>query len=281
MNPQIKDLENQGFIVIPNFLSDSELTQAKEDIALANQSDNKNYTLFQASDNFKSVLFKKIKTLLDKVNQQTNLTVDFIIPSAAYTDTTYINFEWHQDHESFYVHQQSYNYLNFYIPIIKPDPKKTGLSIVPMDQLSVRASDHIGKIINGGASRFTPQNNQTLVTNDDNGDSYIISINIDTIACSPILNPGDLLLMRGDVIHKTQDNDTRRVAISVRATDSTKVISRNKLLSGCKVKQQIIKNAQRHYDQHMEIFKVSDSENITAGDFYALKNELFFKSAEQ
>lgn len=268
----LKDLENAGFTIIPNFLTTTELDGFLQDFPLARQSDNQNYQISFVSESLKLKLMEKIKPWLDAVCDQTNLVVDTVIPCANYMDSAHVNFCWHQDHESYYVCQQHYNYLNFYIPIIKPDPTRTGMSIIPADAI-LNYSDAFE---NSGATKFFPVGGKTEVLNDDTGDNYFLPVNIDELSVSPVLRPGDLLLMRGDVIHKTQDQDTHRVAISIRCTSGGSIIDLTRLLSGPPRKQEMLGKNPTAYNRILEIFKTHGSDQITTTEFYRLKGLLFF-----
>jgi hypothetical protein len=72
--------------------------------------------------------------------------------------------------------------------------------------------------------------------------------------------------MRGDVIHKTQDNKKQRVALSIRCTHGSAEISKNRLLSGCEVKHNMIKNNQTTYNDILQKFDRQDI--VRASDLY-------------
>lgn len=260
------DLGISGYTVVKNFLTPLEIKSLSEDYSHHNTIDNTNYTASVASRNVEEILFPKIRTMLSLIKKESGITADFLIPIACYLNNKDSDFKWHQDHESFYVHQQHKNYLNFYIPFVKPDSKKSGLGVIPFDVLGMYCPDHTDKIINSGATRFFPQENLTEVYNDDNGEHYILPVNLNNLAEYPELFAGDLLLMRGDIIHKTQDTLTARTAVTVRCTDGNIMVNKNKLLSGCEKKLKMIKNNQRMYDNI--ISKFGDNDEISAKEFY-------------
>jgi hypothetical protein len=105
-----------------------------------------------------------------------------------------------------------------------------------------------------------------VVYNDTTGDTFKVSVNIENIKETPQLHAGDLLLIRGGVIHRTQDNLTNRIAVSIRCTDSSKPISKHAMLSGCEYKQNIIKSNQYTYDTMISRF--GDKDIISAGDLF-------------
>ncbi|OEH48583.1 hypothetical protein lpari_00418 [Legionella parisiensis] len=54
--------------------------------------------------------------------------------------------------------------------------------------------------------------------------------NINHFSFTPHLEAGDLLMMRGDMLHCTQDTETDRVAISIRLIHSKSIIIKQKLI---------------------------------------------------
>src|SRR6185295_1132801 len=80
-----------------------------------------------------------------------------------------ISFSWHQDHESFFTIQNHYDYLNFYIPIVKPRKDKSNLSIVPFDVLERASARSFRKLVRGGATRFPRIRDKRMAFFDDSG----------------------------------------------------------------------------------------------------------------
>lgn len=234
------DLKTKGYTVIPNFL-----TQEEIDIFLAdynkvrtNSLTNHPQYVSQASLDLPRKIFSK----LTQVSKSSGLKIDMLTPGAIYTSTESMDMEWHQDHQSYYFEQQLYHYLNFYIILEKDDPMLSGLSVIPFDTLAELAPDHVDKFINSGAKRLQPEDKTTRIYDDDIGKEWILPINIEDIKESPKLSPGDLLLIRGDTIHKTQDVLTKRVAISIRCSDSSAPISLKKIRQGGQYKKDWLTN---------------------------------------
>lgn len=234
------DLQTKGYVVIPGFLDATELARLQDDYtnikATTTNFANKNYQVLLTRDHKLNDL---INATLDKVREFTDLTVDTITPGATYFDNSLIDFTWHQDHEPYYIQQESYHGLNFWIPLIKPNSNTSGLSVVPYDRLpeSTRAL-----LVGRGAKQFTCHNNTTLVADDESGKQWTIDLDLNSIAESPSMLPGDLLLMRHDVIHCTQLGEDLRVAMSVRCYNGESMLTRTQYFGGCFKKQAMIKN---------------------------------------
>jgi hypothetical protein len=113
---------------------------------------------------------------------------------------------------------------------------KSNVTLVPFDALRSRASEEWSKLVGNGGHRFVVENGRTalfsnygnvLSEKNPHPDRYL-DVDLEELAVTPHLAAGDLLLMRGDVIHRTQDVDSERVAASLRATYSGKVITRER-----------------------------------------------------
>jgi hypothetical protein len=260
------DFDTKGFAVIPNWISDADASFIASDYHNSEESDNKNQKTHLASPGVMISLQEKINEVLDAINEQTSLHVDLITPEAVYFSNQYMRPGWHQDHESFYILQQHINYLNFYIIVEKDDPLTSGISLISLDTVRDKLKIYANAIIGGGASTYHKLGSDTRVTNDDKGITYVIRGDLDDIATSPELRAGDLLLMRGDIIHKTQDGDANRLALSVRCTDGSAPIFKSKILSGCKAKKDIIAKHPQGFNYVLE--KIGDKESITAFELY-------------
>ena len=224
------------YAVIKNWLTEDETSEFLNDYKNTKKSENDQYQLIGAS---KNLLLKQKSKILEICNS-TGLNVDLISSFAIYTDTSWTDWSWHQDHESFYFNQQHENYLNFYVILEKENPQLSGLSIIPMNALENLIPEHMNKIINSGAKRFFPEGCITKVLCDETDTEYTLPVNLDSIAIHPELVAGDLLLIRGDVIHRTQDTLTKRTAISIRCTQGSSIISKEKLMSGGNLKRKLL-----------------------------------------
>ncbi|PZU94476.1 MAG: hypothetical protein DCE90_14625 [Pseudanabaena sp.] len=231
-----KDLESKGYVIIPSFLSSEELEIFRKDIsaqACQGATQNQNYRLGAISQETLDKFTSKFNEVSNGVRSQTNIQADLLIGGAYFSTEGNQSFRWHQDHESYYLTQNHYHYLNLYMPIIKPDVDKSNLCIVPFDRLLARSPKIYKQILNRGATRYRVEKHKTIIYNDNDGGKLgTLDYSIEDIAKTPYLNAGDLLLIRGDVIHRTQDADTLRTALSIRITSSEDKIVKAKLVQG-------------------------------------------------
>jgi ectoine hydroxylase-related dioxygenase (phytanoyl-CoA dioxygenase family) len=265
----ITDLKTKGFAVVNNFLSSDEI-----EFLINNYygciDNNKNYNAPLSAPSVGEHLGPKINNFLKLINQQTDLQPNFLVPMGMFVNTQFIDFAWHQDHESYYLWQHHYDAINFYIPLIKPEKNQTGLSIVPMDALSTMIPAHIDNIVGKGAKTFKILNGNTRVIDDIYGTETVWNFDINDLSVSPELSAGDLLLLRGDIIHKTQDLNTNRLAISLRCFNRNAIISKKELAEGSRVKQRFIENNPGPYKLLRSMFDELNTDTVTA-------EQLFFK----
>lgn len=231
-----KDLESKGYVVIPSFLSSEELEVLRNDISAQDDQgtpQNQNYRLGAISQSTLDKFAQKFNELSNSVRAQTNIQADLLVGGAYFSTEGNQSFGWHQDHESYYLTENHYHYLNLYMPIIKPDVRKSNLCIVPFDRLKVKSPEIYKRILNKGATRYQVEKHKTTIYNDNQGGKLgTLDYSIEDIAETPYLNAGDLLLIRGDVIHRTQDAETLRTALSIRITSSEDKIVKAKLVRG-------------------------------------------------
>ena len=139
---------------------------------------------------------------------------------------------WHIDHFTYYFHGDHKNYLICYMPILKSDQNKSNVAIIPYDILKKEDINTFNKIKDRGAVRFRKVekdtkswfdkrfNRQTKVNDwyalddfNDHTQGWKINSDLEKIKIVPKLKLYDLLIMKADVIHKTNDAKIDRIAI--------------------------------------------------------------------
>lgn len=140
---------------------------------------------------------------------------------------------WHLDHFSYYLHGDHKNWLICYMPVVKPSVQLTNLAIIPSDVLEAGDPDLAEQIRGRGAMRFRRVDPDTLewfamrfsgapiavgdwFAIDDFDDATMgwkIKIDLEQRKVVPMLAEDDLLIMRADVIHRTNDAGCNRISI--------------------------------------------------------------------
>jgi ectoine hydroxylase-related dioxygenase (phytanoyl-CoA dioxygenase family) len=235
-----KDLEDSGFVVVPGFLPPQQIELLLEGFETGPSPESYPFGFKLIGRDPLKAVWPTIEPALAEIRACTSIktdTVNFLTVSHYITTR-------HADRSS-YLHQDfdvdyrltgdHFNYLNFWVPLRKPERSRSNVTLVPFDKLRSKAPDEHARLFGGGGYRFIPQDGRTAVfgsaygkilsDGDDKTPERFLSFDLEDIAVTPPLDAGDLLLMRGDVIHRTQDTQTDRVAASVRATYSGKVVT--------------------------------------------------------
>jgi phytanoyl-CoA dioxygenase PhyH len=238
------DLLEQGYLHSKSFLSEDEIDLLRKDYELVFERKTSpyagRYDTRNVSRTLLAALGDKMRNVATALAAAVGIEADVVV-AGYYFATKRANLDhWHQDHDSFYIYQQHRHFLNFWIPIIKPDPKRSNLCVIPFGDLKKRFPDHCGRFEGSGAKTLERRGAETIVHDQENGGGFLLPGDIEEIGVAPELEAGDLLLCRGDIIHRTQDAATNRVAVSVRMTRSKGTINKTKLLSGCAEKKRMI-----------------------------------------
>ena len=231
----LTDLETKGFVVIKGFFStpEIELLKALHAIQKTKVSEkgfsSKRYNiLFSVIPLF---LKFKISELLKDISAKTNITVTTTQHHITMYDTDFGAWGWHQDLEPFLLFQDAYNSLNCWFPIIKDSSDTSGLSVVSAHKLSEMFPDLFNsKFYGKGGKSFKLHDTHTEITDGVYGDKFSLPVNLDDIGESPIIEVGDILILRHDTIHRTQPNSNDRVAVSIRCYNENGIFSLEKML---------------------------------------------------
>lgn len=269
-NRDLSDLVDKGYVVIRSFLDRHEITLFEADIP---QNEGVWYEAYRVKIPPRNLLLQlsdKLDALTAAVSMQTDIEATFMIGGVYFFTDGGQRFSWHQDRESYYFTQTHYHYLNFYIPIIKPDAGKSNLSLIPMNRLHERSPDLYEQLRGRGACLVEETQHNSIFCNENEGGKYgSVTYDLSEIAETPELKCGDLLLLRGDVIHKTQDADTSRVALSIRFTQGSHAVSKAQLVDGGYKKFTKMLEMPAFYQSLLAYFDARGTEDIPFQDFYS------------
>lgn len=264
-NINFKDLEDKGYIVISNFLNVSEIDelvqkfvkQVKQDTSLTNPAKQVVY-----SNPTPEFLKDKCLFWCDLISKKSNINVSSASGNIMFFANNRVITEWHQDHDSYFYLQNSF-YLNFWIPLIKTYPDKSGLKLIPHDRLVERDPEFFKKYVlgKGAVDYFEKDDDTTEVSCVDTGKKFSINFKINELEEIPSVMPGDAIIMRGDVIHKTQNRTDRtdfRVALSHIVYNEDLILSKEKFYTGSPKKQEYIEHNRKLYEKIIELFEKED-----------------------
>jgi hypothetical protein len=261
----VNNIQSQGFIVLKNCLSASDVSQEFIDyLKAADKFVDGVITDIPAQ--YMAAIRKKIAEIIPSIANDLNI---FISPDKFSYCAIRVNkstsapilrkpfnlhqdpkiapggvLNWHLDHFSYYLLSDHTNWLICYIPILKTHKEFTNLAIVPSNAVELHDPNLHQKIVGRGAMRFRCAEADTLEwfiarfpdqqiqigdwfaidDYDDSSPGFKLQMDLEAHKLVPELEPFDLLIMRADVIHRT--NDAKNDRISVRC-DSTPLNSAN------------------------------------------------------
>ena len=273
---RFKDLETRGFVHIPGYLAGSELQDYVEDFRAQTPDRTKMYAYVPGSAGASARAAERAHEVLDLVRQQTDLQVD--LPQQVWYfktgKTGGIKYGWHQDNESLWQTQNHYDYLNFYIPVKKERLEKSNLTVIPFDVLKREMPVMHRRLYRNGASHFVHIWGQLVHYQFDTGSMHVVRKDLERISETPFLAPGDLLLVRGDTLHKTQDADTERIAMSFRVSSSRTMVTRKELAVGGLNKVRAMAKNPGPYHKMLLAFESAGRDQLPYGELTRLVEQI-------
>ena len=248
-----KNINTKGFFIIKNFINSSDIdskflnhVKNKEKFVdgvihglddkyytnintkikkIAKNLNNKNLNISEQKFFYASIRIKKNIKPKAKLIKPFNIFKDpKVLPGGG--------LNWHIDHYTYFFHNDHKNYLICYMPILKSSPLSSNVAIVPYDILKKKDINTYKKIKDRGAVRFRKVEKDTkpwfdlrfgkktkigswyaLDDYSDDTHGWKMKIDLDKMKVVPKLRLNDLLIMKADVIHKTNDTKIDRIAI--------------------------------------------------------------------
>ena len=260
------DLETRGFVHIRGFLAPQDLDSCRADYVNQPVDDsNRNNAISEASDRATARLERPVNELMALVNANTDIRVDCNL-GAYYFATTRGVFPWHQDYESYFISQNHYDYLNLFIPVMKPRADKSNLCLVPFDALKRESPKTFERVLGKGATMAYDLPDRQILFQADSGVAHVTLVPLDRLAFTPQLEAGDLLILRGDIFHRTEDGDTDRVALSMRLGYSKTVVRRAKLADGGFAKMKTMSGNFKLYEPLFRAFDRAGRDELPWGE---------------
>jgi hypothetical protein len=262
----LSDLTTKGFCVIKNLFNADQINTIRQDFELIKNFEvNKHYPVLPVGKMvpLENIINSVVVPISKTISEETGLITDFN-PTPVYFSISHgVDFDWHQDHESYFQSEDHFNYLNIYVPIYKPNTELSNVCVIDFEKL-IKLDLQTEFLRNYGATRFVCKNGKTII-HDDNTDSvHELSFDINDIADCPQLEIGDALIMKGDCIHRTQDVLTNRVAMSIRRMYSKTKVKRSNFDPTSKAKEFVLSSNKEVYNKMIDKFK--DRHEIELGE---------------
>ena len=261
----IADLASKGFCVVKNLFEATQIDLIRQDFELIkNFKVNKDYPVLPVGKRIPltELINSVVNPISVTITEAANVVTDFS-PTPVYFSISHgVDFDWHQDHESYFFFNDHLNYLNIYVPIYKDNVALSNVRVIDFEKLI--SKDPSAAFLKGyGATRFTVKDGKTIINDDNNDTVHQLDFDINDISDCPELDVGDALIMRGDCIHSTQDTLTPRVAMSIRCMNSKSIINRSNFDITSQAKNFIYTGNNEHYQKLLN--KFGDLKTIPLG----------------
>ena len=222
-----EQLQLDGFTVIRGFCSAEEVKEMKGLYEAMPSNENKNYAAKNAE--FPPVVMQRFRELLPYIRSHADIPVDQVWEAQVYATKQSAQdnkFDWHVDQGTYSICGTHFAMLNLYLAVHKTVPDKSNLSVLPWRAFE-KANPAFAKRMKdkgsfcwlagemGNPERPDPS---VLYMHDQRSMSHAeLGPDPNSIAHTPHLNAGDLLILKQDLPHKTQDNETARIAFTAKA----------------------------------------------------------------
>jgi len=268
-----KIIDQNGFYVYRNFVADSDLKSIHESYQKLEVSDNKNYPVRTIGlEQLPSQLIENLNAIraLCSPEVETELTNAVFFSVNTSDLNASINSGLHQDHESYYLSGDHFNHLNFFMIIEKDNEFHSNLNLIPKQSL-VRQDKKFFQLANGAGASMIDGHNYYL---QEKNLTYNFDFDVNSIVETPHLSVGDMLIIRGDVIHGTQDQLANRVALSVRSGRQDFIVDKNRYYPLSLNHLHFIKNNIKPYSKRAFLFAHSGLDFMTISELNTLYKQV-------
>lgn len=176
-----------------------------------------------------------------------------------------VNYPFHQDHESYFVYQDHRRYFNCFLVLDKELPQHANITVVPLHALRNADPKLYEIVVGSGATTF----GRGELLNGDVGSRHNYALDLDSIAVTPSLRAGDLLLLRGDTIHRTQNQRGYRLALSLRWIYKGAVANRRNWTKLSMYKAEVLRDNVAYYARYDYLFAKRGTDYLTAEEIVA------------
>ncbi len=274
-----QDVQIKGYAVVPSFLDAPEISGLIAQFEKAQQRPHQNLnfeTPFLPHGRlrpFTNKLLAAAHAASSSTQIYDRLRIGIFYATKLYRKAYTNDWNWHTDTT---VHYVDPNYLNFWVPLVKPDRQRSGLQVVGFDALEARHPDLAHSLRGQGSTRVIQRDGSTIFR--DTARRMTIAVAdpnlLEGLAHTPTLGPGDCLVMRNDVFHRTQDKETDRLAISFRVFGSTTVVSRQALMDMGSAKFNNMARVRPAFARRFAAFQIAGCDQISNVLYDTLHDEL-------
>jgi hypothetical protein len=270
----LEDVRTKGYAVVPGFLAEPEMELLAGEFEKLREGARPNPNF-----NTRFLPRKHLAPFNDKVVAAAKLAspppliMDRLRIGIFYATKIAWQWDWHTDTTSHYMHPR---YLNFWIPLRKPDRRRSGLCVVGFDALTAHCPDLARELLDHGSTRVVIRDGRTVFHDTARRKVFEIASPtiMDQLAVAPELGPGDALILRNDVFHRTQDNETERLAISFRVNPSNTVVTRQALMDMGSAKFNNMARMRGAFARRFAAFEIARRDTLAAVEYDDIVDEL-------
>jgi hypothetical protein len=271
-DPRWADLSERGFVVVRGLLTSAQVEGLRAAYARSERVDVAAYVATEPRRSDVQELVACMEALLPSIRRETGMATDVVVPQGTFFATERMNLDWHSDRKSDHLYQGHLHHLTFWTPVEKPDATRSGLSVIPMDRLREHAPDAFRALRGRGSARYA---SGVLEYEEGNRERRLACpVDLASFAESPHLVPGDMLVVRSDVLHRTSDVETVRVALTLRALSGEHRLTLAGLLSGTSKKHARILGEPNAFAEVLSAFFLSRRRAITVRELLDVRARL-------
>jgi hypothetical protein len=192
-----------------------------------------------------------------------------LVRAGIYFDTRRESWPWHTDAVAYYLYPE---FLLCWIAVAKPDRRRSGLQVIGFDALTAANPELAAWLRGRGATRIFVRGDACIFH--DSARREVFSLRdvelFDRIATTPEVEAGDLVIMRGDVLHRTQDVETERLAVSFRVVNGGSIVRRASLLDMGSAKFARMARNRTFFARRLAAFQLAGRDEMTGAEFEAI-----------
>ncbi len=259
MTAEVGDaVRTRGFAIVPGFLDAAEVARLVDDHAQARASE------------VDHVSTGVLAQYVDKVGAiSTQASAMDLVRNGLYFDTRRESWPWHTDAVAYYLYPE---FLLCWITLAKPDRRRSGIQLIAFDDVTA-ANPELAAWLRGRGATRTFVRGDTRVFHDSARREMFPLRDVgllDRIATTPEVGPGDLVIMRNDVLHRTQDVETERLAVSFRVVDGASIVRRAQLLDMGSAKFGRMARNRNVFARRLAAFQLAGRDEMTGVEYEAL-----------
>jgi hypothetical protein len=248
MEAEVQRLLSSGYAVVPSVMSQEDLSHLRTMGEVVTQKKKSMYPLGKMPTvEWMSSVDPAVQRKLDGIRIAINRAgcpADTAGISCVFIAVAEGQLEYHSDFGLHFSSQGTENCVRAWIPVVKPNPDGGGLDIVRTDDFLEANPQMTQYVRNRGA--ITIRNNEKLArVCSEQGAPIDIPLNgrFSDFVDTPRIAEGDVLLFKGDVIHRssqiTNESDNSRVALAFHWHWGDKVLKRQNLYGPEKSRQEL------------------------------------------